>query len=150
VKEPVLYFGEPILFLALAAIFILLFVVISKVLKEVSFFKGNAAVIIALCVSLLSIIGFSQLVAGGDGLREVNNKGGRAGNILEFILLPYTVLGIAIILLLFIAFIAKIFRGEKVKKYSEEIKCGRMKQHCPLESASKARKKSNEEGHIRK
>ena len=138
------------MFLVLASIFVILFVTILKVLKEVSFFKGNTAVIVALCVSLLSIIGLSQLVAGGNSLQEVNNNVGRTGSILEFILLLYAALGIAILLLLLLRFIAKIFRSERVKKYSEETKRRRTEQRYPFESSSEAHEKSNEETRIRK
>lgn len=108
-KEAIYCFGGLLLFLALVAIFILLFVVIHRVLKEVSFFKGATAVIVVLCVSLLSVIGLPQLVAGGDGIQNVNDNEGRAGGILDFILIPYAALAVAILLLLLLRFIAKLF-----------------------------------------
>jgi hypothetical protein len=148
-KEYVLAISEPTFLLCVGAIWVIIFLTIWKVLKQ-TLFKGNTAVIVALCVSLLSVISLSQLIAGGGDIQEVNNNGGRGGNILEFILLPYTVLGVAIILLLFIAFIAKIFRSERVKRYSEETKSGRTERPYPFESASEACEKSDEESHIRK
>jgi len=150
VKESISCFGEPILFLVLASIFVILFVTILKVLKEASFFRENTAVIVALCVSLLSLIGLSHLVAGGDGFQEVTNNEGRTGGILDFILLPYAALGIAILLLLLLRFIAKLFRSERVKRYSEETKRDRTEGQYPFESASKTSEKSNEKAHIRK
>ena len=149
-KEAVSYFGVPILFLALGAIFILLFAVIRQVLKEVSFFKGNTAVIIALCVSLLSTIGLSQLSAGGDGLREANNSEGRTGGILDFILLLYAALGITILLLLLLRFIAKIFRSERVKRYSEETMHCKKERPYTFDGSSKVSGETNEKTRIRK
>jgi len=146
----VLAFSEPMFFASMAAIFILLFVVIHRVLKEVSFFKGATAVIVALCVSLLSVIGLSQFIPGGDGLRAVRDNEGRTGGILDFILLLYAVLGIAIILLLFLKYIANLFRREEVKRYSKETKRGR-KEHLDLfGSAREAREKSEEKTQIKK
>jgi len=144
-KESISFFGEPLLFLALVAIFAILFVVIHRFLREISFFQGITAVIVALCVSLLSIIGLSTLVAGGDGLREVNGNGSRTGGNLDFILLSYAVLGIAILLLLLLRCIDKIFRSEKVKKYFEETKHGETEQRYQLENTSEAHEKSNED-----
>jgi len=150
VDKSILAFSQLTLLLCIAAIFVILFVTILKVLKEMSFFQGNTAVIVALCVSLLSIIGLAQIEAGGGGFQNINNNEGRAGGIMEFILLPYTVLGVAIILLLLLAFIAKKSRSERIKRYSEETKRGRTERPYPFESASEACEKSDEESHIRK
>ena len=147
-KEYILAISGPIFLLCVAAIWAIIFLTVWKALGQ-TLFKGNTAVIVALCVSLLSIIGLVHLGAGGDGLKNINNEG-RAGNILEFILLPYTVLGIAIILLLLLAFIAKMVRSERVKRYSEETKRTLMKRPYSFESASEAGEKSDEESHIRK
>jgi len=140
-------FSETTLLVCIAAIFIILFATILKVLNEVSFFQGNTALIVALslAVSLLSITGLTQLIDGGDGLQEVNGNGGRTGGVLDLILLLYAALGITILLLLLLRCIDKIFRSEKVKKYFEETKHGETEQRYQLENTSEAHEKSNED-----
>lgn len=49
-----------VLWLTLTAIFAVLFVVVLEIFRAVSFFKGRMPVIMALCVSVLFITGFSQ------------------------------------------------------------------------------------------
>lgn len=149
-KESIFGLDGFILFFVAAVTFVLLFVVIHKVLKEVSFFKGATATIVALCVSILSTIGLSQFIVGGSGVREVNNNEGRIGGIWGFILLLYAALGIAIISLLSLKFITKLFRSETAKRYPEETKRGRMERRYPCERASKTSEKSDEKTHIRK
>ena len=149
-KESISGLGEPLLFLVLASIFVILFVTILKVLKEVSFFKGSTAVIVAVCVSLLAIIGLSQLSAGGDGFQEVTNNEGRTGGILDFILLLYAALGITILLLLLLRFIAKIFRSERVKRYSEETMHCKKERPYTFDGSSKVSGETNEKTRIRK
>ena len=84
-------------------VFVVLFVVIHKVLKEHPIFeKGN--VIISLCVSLLCIIGMRRMFVQGDG------EG------LDGMLLPYAVLGISILFMLLLMLIKKLPRPEKPKR----------------------------------
>ena len=149
-KEYVLAISGPISLLCVAAIWGIIFITVWKVLLQMPVFKGGTAMIVALCVSLLSIIGLSTLVAGGDGLREVNGNGSRTSGNLDFILLSYAVLGIAILLLLLLRCIAKIFRSEKVKRHLEETKRGETEQRYQLENTSETHEESNEEAHIRK
>ena len=88
------------LLLVLTTIFVLLFVIILKSLKQVSIFGKKTTIVISLCVSLLCIIGLNQTFAP--------------------ILLLYAALAIALLLSPFLWFIAKIFHGDKRKKKSKQ------------------------------
>jgi nitrate reductase gamma subunit len=149
-KEYVLAISGPIFLLCIVAIWGIIFISVWKALMQMSLFNGITAVIVALCVSLLSIIGMFTFVAGRNELQEVNGNGSSTGGSLNLILLLYAVLGIAILLLFLLRFIGKIFRSEKLKKYFEETKHCEAEHKYPFENASEVREESNEEARIRK
>ncbi len=140
----------PILLIAFAALGVILFITILKTLKESSFFEGKTAVVVALCVSLLSITGLSQLLAGRDMFQEINDNQGGTGSNFDFILLLYAALGLAILLLLLLGFIARILRSERPKRSPEETKRGRTERRYPFKRASKACEKTDENSRIRR
>lgn len=137
------------LFLVLAAIFILLFAVIHRVLKEVSFFKGNTAVVVALCVSLLSVIGLCRFLLPASKGWELAEKSRRFGIGLDFILLPYAALGLTLLLMSLLLFLNKIFRKRGRKRYYREFYRGAERAY-PLERKGKSFERSNDETHIRR
>ena len=89
-------------------IFVLLLVTVSRVLKEIPLFEGKAsAAIAAICVSLLSLIGMFRFLGPGVRPQAVSEEPGGDGTNLDFILLPYAALGVAIVLLAIYLFVAK-------------------------------------------
>jgi tellurite resistance protein TehA-like permease len=82
--------------LAGAAIWTILFVVILGVLKRACLFPRWARNVLAVCASLLSVIGMSRIFSGGPG----RSDGAGRENLLEFLLLPYAAMGIAMLLVL--------------------------------------------------
>lgn len=91
---------SPILLVVGALLFVLLFAVILQALKMSSFFSGGVSYLMATCVSLLCV--FSLFRAFVD--ERVISKGGK-GEMVDFILLPYAALAIAIMLVrLFLGF----------------------------------------------
>ena len=120
-KEHILMLSESTSLLCLMAIFILLFVIILKVLRQQSFFGKNTAVVISLCASLLCIIGLSQPFFPVEAEYQVSEKSAREVSDLDFILLFYAALAIALLLSPLLWFIAKIFRGDKYKKGSKQL-----------------------------
>jgi hypothetical protein len=98
-------------------IFILLWVVIYKTLKEVAFFKGKAVeTIVATCVSLLSVIGIFQFLGAGDRTYNVSERIGGEGMNLDAILLGYAALGITIILLALYLLASKLLGNDKSER----------------------------------
>lgn len=150
-KEYILAISEPMFLLCVGAIWAIIFLTVWKVLKQMSLFKGRtAAAILALCVSLLCTVGLHQCFFVTDGTYEAAGNSEKIGVNLNFILLPYTVLALAILLLVLLRSIAKLFSSEKVKKSSEETKRGQTERRYPFERASEGCEKSHEKSHIRK
>jgi hypothetical protein len=83
------------LLVTLAAIFTVLFLAVLKILKSVSLFQGRTAVIMAVCVAVLSIVGLAQLLVAPRtqyGLQDANQKLKQTGG---YVLLPYVALAVA-------------------------------------------------------
>ena len=108
--------SEFMLLLSGMAILTILFVIIYKILKQMSIFQGPAAVIVAICVSLLSLIGLSRFFVISDVAYKSTEN--RHDITLDFILLPYTALALAIILVSFLSFVSRIFKNHKINKSS--------------------------------
>lgn len=128
--------------LAGVAIFVLLFVTILNTLKEVSFFKGATVWVIASCVSLLSVVALCRFFLPEGQGSELTEKSGRFRVGLDFILLPYAALAIAILMCLLLVGISKIFPGRKQTEYPARKK-------SPV-IMSEQHQSTNEEKRIRK
>jgi len=83
------------LLVTLAAIFVVVFLAVLKILKNVSLFSGHTAVIMASCVAVLCIVGLAQLLVAPhvqyhklEGGQKVESSGG-------YELLPYVALSVA-------------------------------------------------------
>ena len=105
---------------ALGAVFAILFITISTTLKRAALFRGKAAIVIALAVSVLCIVGLCQFLGPGDKTAEVPLRDDKSGIGLHIILLPYVTLAIAMLLALFLLFLLNAFRGERLKRYSKD------------------------------
>lgn len=119
--EHIINFPEFVMFLSAAVIFIIVFLVIKDVLKEFSIFKGKTSIIMAVCVSLLGIIGLYRFFVVTDGNSQPSENSDRTANI-DFILLPYVVLIISILFCLLLKYIGKIFPGYRENRHSKELK----------------------------
>jgi len=106
---------------AACAIFALLYMTISVTLKQASFFKRKMSAIVALCVSLLGIIGLFRFFGTADKAIDVVDKSDSSGTVLDVILLPYAALAVAVLLLFLLLFLSKIFQSGKLKRHFNEI-----------------------------
>ena len=103
---------EAMILPALAAIFVMVFIVSLKSLKEFSLFSGPVAAVIAVCVSLLSVIGLTRAFSSerspgaAEGVDTVSPE-------LNFILLAYAALAVAVVILFLLWVFAKLFGHEK-------------------------------------
>ena len=114
--KSLLALNEPLLPLVGIAIFVLVWVVVHRTFKEVPLFEGKATTAtLATCVSLLSVMGMFHFLGAGVGPHSVSEKAGGEGTNLDFILLPYAALGIAIVLLALYLSGAKLLRNGKPK-----------------------------------
>ncbi len=110
---------EFILLLSGVAIFTILFVIIHKTLKQMSIFQGPTTVLVTICVSLLSVIGLSRFFVIADVACKTTAN--RHDITLDFTLLPYTALALAIILVLLLSFVNRISRDRRINKSHKEI-----------------------------
>jgi len=123
--------SSPICFLCLVAIFVLLFATILTALRQMSFFECKTTVIVALCVSILCIMGLHQTFLGTGRTGEVAEKmvvetstqtSEKEDNFgLRVLLLPYSVLAIAMLLAVLLLAI-KTFISETPRKHPSGIK----------------------------
>ena len=118
-EKPIYILHEFMLLLSGVVIFTILFVVIHKILKQMSIFQGPATVIVAICVSLLSVIGLSRFFVIADVACKTTEN--RHDITLNFILLPYTALAFAIILVLLLSFVSRISKNHKMNKLRKDI-----------------------------
>ncbi len=118
-ERPIFVLHEFMLLLSGVAIFTILFVIIHKTLKQMSIFQGPTTVLVAICVSLLSVIGLSRFFVIADVACKTTEN--RHDITLDFILLPYTALAFAIILVLLLSFVSRIFKNHRMNKSCKEI-----------------------------
>jgi len=107
-------------FLSGTIIFVVLFVTTLKVLKQMSIFQGTTAVIVAICVSLLSAIGLSRFFVITDA--TCKTAANRCDITLDFILLPYAALALSILLILLLWLISRISRNRRDHRANESCK----------------------------
>lgn len=118
-ERPVFVLHEFMLLLSGTIIFVVLFVMIRKVLKQMSIFQGPTAVIVAICASLLSVIGLSRFFVIADVSCKTTVN--RYDITLDFIFLPYIALALAMILVLLLLFVSRVSRNHKMNKSHKEI-----------------------------
>ncbi len=102
--------GDGMALLIGAAIWAILFVVILEVLKKALPFSDWATYVIAVCVSLLSVIGMHRMLAGAPS----HSAGTDEKDPFGFLLLPYAAMGISMLLVLLLMFLRRMLprRGE--------------------------------------
>ena len=108
-NEPLLAFSSPVGLLVGAAILVILFTVILATLRRVKVFPRSANVRLAICASLLAVIGI---------MRTFSSSGGPSGqqdsaNWLDVILLPYTAMAIAMFLVLLLLLLGRLLPRSK-------------------------------------
>jgi predicted membrane protein len=89
---------EKMTIIVLAPIFIILFVIILQAIKSMLDLNGTSSFVLAACVSILAVMGM---------VRYLNDT-------IDVILLPYTAMAIAILLLLFLSVIVRYFKNTNV------------------------------------
>ena len=89
----------PMFVLCAVAIFVILFAIILRTLRQMPFFYGSNPVPIAVCVTLLCILGLHQLFVQPAGTETAPADDARRS--LDFLLLPYTAMALAMLVLLF-------------------------------------------------
>ena len=101
-------FTGTVALLVAGAIWAILFVAVLGALKKASLLPGWARYVLVTCASLLSVIGMSRIFSGGPGRSLVADR----ESPLEFLLLPYAAMGIAMLLVLLLLFLRKFVSGQ--------------------------------------
>lgn len=141
--------GGFILALVIGAIFLLLFAIILKVLRENSIFSKMTTTIMALCMSLLCIIGLQHSLLPGSDSHKSSGNGRALLTSFDLILLIYAALAIAIIFISLLMFLSKIFRKRKEQRYYREFNRG-VERRYPFGRTSKDCEKPEAKSCIRK
>jgi hypothetical protein len=94
-KEFITLLPEVMVLVLLAAIFVVLLVTILKILRQVAFFQGKTAVVVALSVSTLCIVGLAQLLTVPGGTYNAAEVGRKTNGGVSYLLLAYVALAIA-------------------------------------------------------
>jgi hypothetical protein len=108
--------------LILVVIFIVLLIVITKTLRQTAIFSDRIAFILAICVSLLSVLGISRQFGsiGTDG--DITKNGDKVEpNSLDFILIPYTAMALAILLMLLLLAIVWLVNAKTNFRHHQHI-----------------------------
>jgi len=136
--------------ICLIAIFFILVTTIYKVLEDVSFFDNKVvSALVSVCVTLLSIIGMIRLFTPGNSAYVFSEGNVNENTNLDFLLLPYIALGIAIILVFLLKFFFDIYEKYYLRRFNK-------KHHQDVERKRSTEcnivdwKRSNEERCIRK
>lgn len=118
-EEPIQAITEPLLTISLVALGVLLFVTILRSLRECSLFESRTAVLVAVCVTILSTIGaYEFFIVPGEpteytppssdtNIDQNKDFGG------SLFLLPYAALAVAIVLSLFLLSVRRTIKYKK-------------------------------------
>lgn len=98
---------NPMMAFIAVALFIILSTVIFKVVRNNLFEQTFAAVVVSLCVTLLGVIGIHRSLFDGSGQRSVTDNTVKGIGI-DFLLIPYAALAIAILLIMLLLLLFKL------------------------------------------
>ena len=87
-----------------AAIFVILYAIILATLRKARLFSGKSETLVAVCVSLLAVIGIIRTFGGAERSHE-SSEGGR---LLDLLLLSYTAMAISMLLVLLLLILGKV------------------------------------------
>ena len=108
-KGFLLAFCSPGVLLIGAAIFVILVTVILTTLRRAGIFPPGATLTLAICASLLAVIGIIRTFGTAGQTRE----GSAATSWLDFMLLPYTAMGISMLLVLLLLLLGRATAGAR-------------------------------------
>jgi len=105
---------NPILPICGIAIFVILFLVIHESLKKSQFFQERSVTAVAACVTVLCLVGMYQAFFPSGTGQGPSEDSGHPGT--HPLLVPYTALGISILLMLLLMLLGKLVHSNKAKK----------------------------------
>jgi hypothetical protein len=101
---------ETLVTVVLIAMFVIVFVVSRGALKRMPLFGDAGSWPVALCTAVLAVLGLLRFLGSpGQGTNPESTPG---GGIFDFILLPYATLAIALLLVLLLLALSKVWPGK--------------------------------------
>ena len=111
--------AAPMFVLCAVAVFVILFAIILRTLRQMPFFDGSNPVPVAVCVTLLCILGLHQVFVQPAGTETAPADDARRS--LDFLLLPYTAMALAMLLALCLLLLDKVVRSRGYARLRTEI-----------------------------
>jgi phosphotransferase system glucose/maltose/N-acetylglucosamine-specific IIC component len=124
----------PLVVLCAVPVFVILFVIILRTLRQMPLFDENNPVVLAVCVTLLCIIGLHHVFVQPAGTEAATADD--AHRSLDFLLLPYTAMAMAMLLALCLLLLDKMVRSQASARLRTEM--ARRREHlAALRDSSK-------------
>ncbi len=95
-----------------AAVFVIVLATVHRTLRK-TLFQGKTAIFMSLAVSALCIVGMYQLLGAPGDSSSGPETGDKTNVTLNYILLPYVALAVAILLSQLLLFVSKILPGDE-------------------------------------
>ena len=96
------------------AVFVIVLTTVHRTLQK-TLFQGRTAIVMALAVSVLCIVGMCQFLGTPGDSSSGPETGNKTNVTLNYILLPYVALAVAILLSQLLLFASKILPGDKAE-----------------------------------
>lgn len=116
------FIPEAMLMVFLASLFVIVLVTVLKILRELPAFSSKTSWLLALCISILCIVGMCQLLDIAGMSESMARQQVGANAILTYILLPYVVLSLAIILSQILLLTNRMLPDRKPDANSQDVK----------------------------
>lgn len=109
----------PVFVLCAVPVFVILFAIILRTLRHISLFDGSNPVVLALCVTLLCMIGLHQVFVQPAAAEAAPANDARRS--LDFLPLPYTTMPLAVLLVFCLLLLHKVVRSPGYAKLQGQI-----------------------------
>jgi|GEM_PF-803833 Flp pilus assembly protein TadB len=100
-------------------VFVILFLMILRTLRHMPLFDGNDPVVLAVCITLLCMVGLHQAFVQSASAEAAPADG--AQRPLDFLLLPYTAMALAMLLAFCLLLLLKVARSQGYARLRTEI-----------------------------
>ena len=111
--------AAPMFVLCAVAVFVILFAIILRTLRQMPFFDGSNPVPVAVCVTLLCIIGLHQVFVQPAGTEAA--PADDAHRSLDFLLLPYAAMALAMLFAFCLLLLDKMVKSQASARLRTEI-----------------------------
>ncbi|MFC1781206.1 hypothetical protein ACFLZ8_02980 [Planctomycetota bacterium] len=107
--------------LAIIALWGIIFTVTYRVFSQESYFEGPSAIVLALCISILCILGLFKPFTGEENRNSYPNNSDQDRDIIGAILLIFGFLGFVLCISVILCFAKRLFRRRDTREFPSEI-----------------------------